>query len=382
RPVSGLQSFALQCAAGLLLGVALVSTLLPSLAALLPRQKPAPVVSAAAAPQAGARRQPWLLLGAFAGVAAFLVWMSPAFQSFNGEIQWVSLIGFVIVFLGLPLVPSLRHLPTWLQRRWPIPSPARSPEPLQRVLDAYLAALVIAYAIALPHWLTAAPGVADRLGPEVLARSEGGQEQPEPYTDLPMTRLEVVLTTPESQLTEAGLARLERLGARLKQAIPSFAVIEPGLFLREAAHQLERPVSLPGPWLAEAGLAGRLLEEYVTDEGHTARLTLLVEPPAQVTPVAFADGMLVESVAWQAKAELPDAEVTVTGPERLVAEAVFDPLRLAGVWVLAIGVAGSFQRLSRRGVPAPQSPPPRPLASSLPPVDHPGRGRTRREDSS
>jgi len=322
------------------------------LAAVLPRQKPPVAVSEASAAQ-GARWQRWLLIGTLGVVGALLVWMLPAFQSFGGRVQWSSFVGFAFVLLGLPLaLMSFRRGPAWLQRRRPLEPPRRPAEPLPRGRRAYVASLVVLYAIALPLLLTAAPGNADRLGPEAFARWDGSKEHSRRYGAVPLTRVELVLTTRESQLTESGLARLERLAARLKAKWPSFGVVEPSLLLREAAYQLERPAAPPGPWLADAGVAGRLLEQYVADDGHTTRMTLLAEPPPGLSPLAFARALSLESVAWQVKGELPEADVTITGPERLVSEAAFDPLLLAALLVLAMGLASSFQRLSQRAVPA------------------------------
>jgi len=352
-PVPGLRSFALQSAAGLLLGAALVSSLLPTLAALLPRQKLPGTVPTV--PKGGVRWQRWVLLG---GVGVVVVWVVVPFraaaQGFDGQFNWPAYLGFIVVLFGLPLaIVSFRRAPGWLQRRSPLELPARVPEPLQRVLDVYVSSLVLLYALAMPTWLTAAPGSAERLGPEAFVAWDESQG-PRPYSVVPLTRLELVLTTPESQLSEAGLAHLQRLAQRLKAILPTFGVLEPGVLLREAAYQLDRPASLPGPWLADAGLAGRLLAQYVADEGHTTRMTLLLEPPPRLTPVAFARVLPLESVAWHVKAELPEAELTITGPERLISEAGLDPLRLATVLVLALGLASSLPRWLQRAVPPPE----------------------------
>jgi hypothetical protein len=80
-------------------------------------------------------------------------------------------------------------------------------------------------------------------------------------------------------------------------------------------------------------------------------MTVLLEPPPGRTPVDFARRLPIEAIARQVKAELPEAELEITGPERLVSEAALDPLRLAALLVLALGVASSLPRLLQRAVP-------------------------------
>jgi hypothetical protein len=359
-PVAGLQSFGLQSAAGLLLGAGLVSSLVPTLAALLPQRRTSVAAVVAAAPRRTPRWQRALLLGAVVVVGANYLRASAAFSNFAGRVNWAAYLLAGAVLFGLPFALMLaRHGPALLQRHWPLASPRPLPEGLQRVLDVYAASFLVLFALGLPLLLTAAPGTSERLGPESLDRWAGPAAAPQAYGAQPwahyvvepFVRVELVLTTPESQLTELGLARLERLGTRLASQLPVFAVVDPSLLLREAAFQVESPERLPGPWLAGAGVAARVFQHYVADQGRTARMTLLVKRPPQVSPAAFAAHLPLDSVARRVQEELPKAKLTITGPERLVAEASFDPLRLAGLLMLAIALALSFHRLTERAVP-------------------------------
>jgi len=329
----------------------------PTLAALLPRQRAAVVAPVAPA----ARRRPlWqrgLLLLGVALVAASFVATSAGFRTFGGQLRWAPFLGYGAFLFGLPFASMvLRHGPSLLQRRRPLQPSQRLPETLQAPLDVYVGSLLGLYAVALPLLLTAAPGGAERLGPESIERWDGSSErwarssEQRPYSAVPLTRLELVLTTSESQLSETGLARLGRLAQTLTDTLPSFGVLEPSLLLREAAFQIDRAPLLPGPWLDDAGVIGRLYRQYVADEGRSTRMTLLLEPPAHTTPVAFAAELPLDVIAQRVKQEMPDAQLIITGPERLVAEAAFDPLRLSAFLLLALALALSFPRLSERKV--------------------------------
>jgi len=343
--VPALRALGLQSAAGLLIGAALVSTLVPSLAALLPRQS-AGKVPAAQAPQ---RRPGWqrlALLVAVAAVVASFVVTAGGFRTLGGELSWVGFLGYGALLFGFPLVwIAVRHGPAVLRRRFPLQRPAPPPPYVQRALDLYGASLAGLYTLALPLFLTAAPRSDERLEPEPLARRFGTASFGGRYAVQRLTRVELSLTTPETQLTPLGLARLAQLAQRLAREPASFAVIEPSLLLREAAYQLRRAPELPGPWLADAGVVGRLFGDYVADRGCTTRLSLLLEPPAELAPAAFAARLRLDAIAAQVRAELPDAELAITGPERLVAEAAFDPLRLPAFLILALVLASAFPRL-------------------------------------